>query len=174
LALQLKDRQQALPLTVEALNAESFAEFGEVIEIGANPAEMINSGHTEKFSRLATIDAAEQDGQPAVHIYRSQPLLLPLLLTVMEKHPLSSQAFMPLHSRPFLVIVARPGDQLESHAVRAFRSNGKQGINLRRGIWHHYQVSLGEVSEYLVIDRVGQGKNLEEQALRPPRVIDHL
>jgi ureidoglycolate lyase len=84
--------------------------------------------------------------------------------------------------------VAPAGERVESDAVRAFITDGKQGINLRRGTWHHYQVSLGaslsqsslgqesksQEFDYLVIDRVGPGKNLEEQPLSPPLVIEKI
>jgi ureidoglycolate lyase len=44
-----------------------------------------------------------------------------------------------------------------------FLSNGRQGVNLHPGVWHHYQLSLGQDSDYLVIDRAGEGDNYLEQ-----------
>ena len=161
-------------LIPQALTAEAFAEFGDVINTEHSVSELINEGNTEKFGDLAAIDTDAEGGTTAVHIYRSQPRSLPLSIEVMERHPLSSQAFMPLHSRPFLMIVAPAGETLQSDAVRAFVSNGKQGINLRRGTWHHYQVSLQEKSDYLVIDRKGPGANFDERRLSPPLVIKYL
>ena len=161
-------------LKAEALTAEAFSEFGDVISTTDNASHLINQGNTERFAELTIVDAATQDGKAAVHIFRSQPLSLPLVIVEMEKHPLSSQAFMPLHNRPFLVIVAPPGKQVDSDTVRAFITDGKQGINLRRGTWHHYQVSLGQESDYLVIDRIGPGRNLEEQRLDPILIVQNL
>lgn len=163
-----------LRLTPKPLTAESFAPFGEVITTSGNTAELINAGHTQKFTDLAQIDTGAEGGRTAVHIYRSQPLTLPLEIKVMERHPLGSQAFMPLHNGPFLVIVAPAGEELESAAVQAFLSDGQQGINLRRGTWHHFQVSLLKVSDYLVIDRMGPGDNFEERQLKPPLKIEDL
>jgi len=161
----------SLTLIPQALTAEAFAEFGDVISTELTRSELINEGNTEKFGDLATIDTDAEGGSTAVHIYRSQPKSLPLTIKVMERHPLSSQAFIPLHSRPFLVIVAPAGEILESGSVRAFLSTGKQGVNLKRGTWHHYQVSLQEVSDYLVIDRKGPGANFEERRLSPPLIV---
>ncbi len=158
-------------LVPQPLTAEAFERFGEVISAGGHTAELINAGHTQKFTDLAGIDTTAEGGSTAVHIYRSQPLSLPLEIKVMERHPLGSQAFMPLHNRPFLVIVAPAGEVLESDDVRAFLSNGQQGINLRRGTWHHYQISLQQVSDYLVIDRMGPGANFEQRQLSPPLLI---
>ncbi len=161
-------------LKVEALTEEAFREFGDVISTFGSASHSINQGNTEKFAELAIVDAEMQDGNAAIHIFRSQPLTLPLVIEGMEKHPLSSQAFMPLHNRSFLVIVAPPGERVDSATVRAFITDGKQGINLHRGTWHHFQVSLQQESDYLVIDRVGPGDNLEEQRLEPALIIQNL
>lgn len=161
-------------LIPQPLTAAAFAPFGEVISCSGAKAELINAGHTQKFADLVEIDTSAEGGRTAVHIYRSQPLSLPLEIAVMERHPLGSQAFMPLHANPFLVIVAPSGETLQRDEVQAFLSNGQQGVNLRRGVWHHYQVSLMQVSDYLVIDRTGPGNNFEEQQIAPPLLIERL
>jgi ureidoglycolate lyase len=163
-----------LTLVPQPLTSGGFAPFGEIIAVTGNTAEWINAGHTQKFSDLANIDTLAEGGRMALHIYRSQALSLPLEIRVMERHPLGSQAFMPLHNIPFLVIVAPAGEVLKSDEVRAFLSDGQQGVNLRRGTWHHFQVSLQQVSDYLVIDRMGPGNNFEERPLEPPLVIESL
>jgi ureidoglycolate lyase len=162
-------------LIPEPLTAQAFAEFGEVLNLAGSDGEPINYGNTEKFADLLQIDTAEESGRTAMHLYRSQPSTLPLEIEIMERHPMGSQAFIPLHDRPFPVIVAAAGaEQLDASTVRVFLSNGRQGVNLRRGTWHHYQVSLGQVSYYLVIDRMGPGANFEEQRLEPPLLIARL
>jgi ureidoglycolate lyase len=79
----------------------------------------------------------------------------------MERHPLSSQAFIPLSSTPFLVVVA-PAGELDLGTLKAFRSNGRQGINYRRGTWHHPLLALERISEFLIVDRGGAGANCDE------------
>ena len=164
-----------LELPLELLTSEAFAPFGEVIPLngpaGLSEGEDINYGLTRKFGDLARIDVAADGGRPAVHLYRSRPVTLPVRIEVMERHPLGSQAFIPLHRRPFIVIVAPPGDRPEPGAIRGFLTGGAQGVNLARGVWHHYQVSLDEVSDYVVIDRAGTGDNFEEQRIVPPLVL---
>jgi ureidoglycolate lyase len=107
-----------------------------------------------------------------VHVYRSRPISLPFRIEVMEYHPLGSQAFVPLHSRPFPVIVAPPSDQLDIKSIQCFFTNGEQGVNLHKGVWHHYQLSLDEISDYLVIDRSGPGKNAVEEHLKTAVFIE--
>jgi ureidoglycolate lyase len=79
----------------------------------------------------------------------------------MERHPLSSQAFIPLSATPFLIVVAPPGT-LGIESIRAFRSNGRQGINYRTGTWHHPLLALERTSEFLIVDRGDQGGNYDE------------
>jgi ureidoglycolate lyase len=158
-------------LRLEALTAAAFEPFGEVIGTEGRVAEEINDGRTRKFADLARVDVTAAGGRTVVHLYRSQPVEAPLRIERMERHPLGSQAFVPLHPRPFVVIVAPAGDTPRRDAVRAFLTDGAQGVNLARGVWHHSQVTLGEPSDYLVIDRAGPGANFEERRIEPPLVI---
>jgi ureidoglycolate lyase len=152
----------ALTLKSAPLTAEAFAPFGEVIEAGAGQRLVINEGTTERFNDLAAIDVAAEGGRPIVNIFRAQPRQLPLAIRMVERHPLGSQTFMPLGAAPFLVLVAPPGDAVTPADLRAFRTAGRQGVNFRRGVWHHPLIALGEVSEFLVIDRGGAGENCDE------------
>jgi len=163
-----------LPLRLQELTAPAFAPFGDVLQTDGQAAEEINRGHTDKFADLARIDVSDEKGRAAVHIFRSRPLTLPLLIGQMERHPLGSQAFMPLQASPFVVVVAPAGSVPAAEDVRGFVSNGRQGVNLHRGVWHHYQITLEEPAEYLVIDRAGPGVNFEEKRLNPPLVIERL
>ena len=155
-------------LQLEPLMAEAFEPFGDVIQREGFLPEHINYGQTQKYADQALIDSSEGGGRSTVHLYRSQPATLPLLIKQLERHPLGSQAFMPLHQCPFPVIVAPPGDEPDIRAIRGFITNGEQGINLRRGVWHHFQVSLDEVCDYLVIDGAGPENNFEEWVFEGP------
>jgi ureidoglycolate lyase len=90
----------------------------------------------------------------------------------MERHPLGSQAFIPLHQRPFPIIVSTGSDHPKADSIKAFISNGHQGVNLARGTWHHYQVTLDNAGEYIVIDREGPGDNLDEWKLGEPASLE--
>jgi len=149
-------------LPVVPLNRADFAPFGEVIEVPAQAAGIaMNAGSAERFANLAQIDCADQGGRAVVSWVRAQPNPLPITLRLLERHPLGTQAFIPLSRTPFLVIVASaPGDQ-----PHAFYARGDQGISYHRGTWHHPLLALKQVSDFLVIDRVGPGENCEESPL---------
>ena len=146
-----------LPLTIEA-----FEPFGQVIEPdNAEEIRLINGGTTTRFHDLAKIDVAAEGGRTLVNIFRGKPFSLPVEIAMMERHPLGSQAFVPLHDRPFLIVVA-PDDGGKPGRPAAFVARGGQGVNYGRNTWHHPLVSLDVMSDFLVIDRGGEGVNLEE------------
>jgi ureidoglycolate lyase len=161
-----------ITLRPEPLTAAAFRPFGDVIEAG-DAYELINSGTTKKFADLARIDVAAEGGRPCISIYRATPYELPLKITMLECHPLGTQLFMPLNSEPFLVVVACAGDTIDPSNVRAFVTNGHQGINYHRGTWHHPLIALLEQSDFLVVDRLGIGNNIAEVTFNEADVFLH-
>ena len=159
-------------LHLKPLTQEAFAPFGDVIQKQGHYPEEINYGQTRKYAGLAQIDVADEEGTATVHIYRSRPVSLPFRVEVMEYHPLGSQAFIPLHRQPFLVVVAPPAEILDFDSIQGFFTNGEQGVNLKKGVWHHYQLSLIENCDYLVIERDGPGVNTIEQHLDKTLLIE--
>jgi len=148
----------------EPLTSAGFAPFGEVLEADGVTAELINEGHTQKFSDLAQIITGE-GGRVQLSIYRSRAIELPFRICKLERHPQASQAFMPLHDRPFPIVVALPDAIPGPATIRTFLSNGQQGVNIHPGVWHHYQLSLECDSDYIVIDGFAGGENCDEYVL---------
>lgn len=154
-----------MKLDVEPLSPEAFAPFGDVIETEGAAHYSINEGTAERFHDLARIDIGNEGGRPVVSIVIGQPRPKPITIRMMERHPLGSQAFIPLQSRQYLVVV---GDAPLSGHLRAFSAKGSQGVNYHRNVWHHPLLVLERDSRFLVIDRGGDGENLEEATLSEP------
>ena len=149
----------------EVLTAEAFAPFGDVIEINpSKPHFSINYGNTERFHDLAKVDVTNGGGRAGISIFRSKPLPMPIQIRLLERHPLSSQAFFPLSPHPYMVVVAPPGD-LNEDAIRIFVAKVGQGVNYHAGTWHHFCLALEEESDFLVVDRIGVGPNCDEALL---------
>ena len=151
-------------IRAEPLTREAFLPFGDVLESAGAEPELINFGNTSKYGRLADIENTN-GGKGQISLYRSRAIEVPFRIRVMESHPLGSQAFYPLHRRSFPVVVARPGPAPGPGDIQVFLTNGYQGVNLHPGVWHHYQLSLEEESEYIVVDRAGSGDNYREHRL---------
>lgn len=151
-------------LRPEPLDAAAFAPFGDVIELAGARQIPINAGTTVRFHDLAQVDVLAEGGRTLVNLFRAQPRETPVQLSLMERHPLGSQAFLPLADAPYLVVVA-PDDNGRPGELRAFVTSGWQGVNYARNVWHHPLLALGAVRDFIVVDRGGAGVNLEEFAL---------
>lgn len=150
-------------LPVRPLEAESFAPFGDVIETRNAEHYPINNGTTERFHDLARLDTHDGNGRSIVSIFVGQPFTAPIGISMMERHPLGSQVFMPLTANPYLVVVAGETGEGGPASPAAFLATHDQGVNYAKGVWHHPLLSLNCMSRFLVIDREGEGQNLEER-----------
>ncbi|KAA8705774.1 MULTISPECIES: ureidoglycolate lyase [Pseudomonas] len=149
-------------LMIEPLTKEAFAPFGDVIETDGSDHFMINNGSTMRFHKLATVETATPEDHAIISIFRADAQDMPLTVCMLERHPLGSQAFIPLLGNPFLIVVAPVGDEPVSGLVRAFVTNGRQGINYHRGVWHHPVLTIEKRDDFLVVDRSGTGNNCDE------------
>lgn len=158
-------RMKTLP--IEPLTRAAFAPFGDVIELEGARQIPINLGTTMRYHDLARVDVGDEEGRPLVNLFRGQPRALPFEVAMLERHPLGSQAFVPLTDKPYIVVVA-PAGALTPSAVRAFVTRGWQGVNYAKGVWHHPLIALDVVSDFIVVDRGGEGENCDEQPLPEP------
>ena len=143
----------------EPLTPQAFAPFGDVLDAAGAPDRMINAGLCARHHDRARIDIAE--GRAGISVFNADPRSLPYRFELIERHPLGSQAFLPMTAHPFLVIVA-PDRNGTPGAPRAFLTDGAQGINLHRGTWHGVLTPLYAPGLFAVVDRIGEGANLQE------------
>ena len=141
------------------ITRENFAAYGDLISTDAIKPMDINSGYAKRFDNLAKISTSKDKGETIVSIFSALKRSFPMKIDMMEKHPLGSQAFVPMKETIFLSFVAPPGDAPEINKIRSFIIPPKMGINYKPGIWHFPLIST-EDTNFLVIDRKGNGKNL--------------
>ena len=151
------------PLAIEPLTRAAFAPFGTVIETAGAESFPINAGTTTRFHALAEADPGP-DGRAILSIFRGTRRPAPIEIKMLERHPLGSQAFFPLSSEDWLVVVA---EQPIAQVLRCFRARGDQGVQYARGVWHHPLLVLVAAQDFLVVDRDGPGENLEEVVVEP-------
>jgi ureidoglycolate lyase len=157
-------------ILIEPLTAEAFAPFGQVMEMAGANHYPINGGMTERYHDLARVELSGMHARPLISIFRGQPYELPLTLKLVERHPLGSQAFYPLSDRPFLVVVAEDLSGVPA-TPRAFLTAPGQGVNIAMNTWHGVLTPLEAASDFLVVDRGGDGNNLEEYSFSTPYLI---
>jgi len=156
---------QPVPLT-----RERFMLYGEVIEASLARGNVMNDARFDRFDDLCDIDIV--DGEVAVSIARSRTAsVLPYRIDMVERHPLGSQAFVPLSPCRMVIVVGPPAESVGPEDLRAFETNGKQGINYRRGTWHMPLIALEPGQQFLVIDRAGEGSNCDQHVLDEPVML---
>ena len=135
------------------LTPERFAPYGDVIESSRDRAVTMNDARFERFDDICDIDI---DGRVSVSVARCRtPTTLPLCVDKVERHPLGSQAFVPLQATETVIVVAPPGETVDVENLRAFVTRPGQGFNYHRGTWHMPLIALADGQEFLVIDRAG-------------------
>lgn len=144
-----------VPLVVEPLTAEAFKPFGDVIEASESAQHFsINQGFAQRFHRLAHVDVTQGGGEPALSIFKARARPQPVQLSVLEKHPHGSQAFVPMSGHTYLVVVALGGDTPDMSTLKCFSASGQQGVNYAKGTWHHPLLALQD-DDFAVVDRSG-------------------
>lgn len=158
-------------LIIEPITAEKFAPYGEVIERNPSQKLEVNGGRFDRFPKLANVDTADKDGFVNISIFHCRDAtVLPHPINMLERHPLGSQAFMALSEFKFIVVVAQPGESVDPLQLRAFQTDGNQGVNLNRGVWHLPLIGQEVGQEFLVVDR-GGGNNYDEYHLPTPVML---
>ena len=149
-------------LPVEPLTATAFEPYGKVIETKGAKSFAINDGTTRRFHALASADPGE-GGEAILSIFRAVAWPEPIVIAMLERHPLGAQAFIPLDRWPWLVVVAGGA---QPSRCRAFIAQGDQGVQVAAGVWHHPLLVIRPEQEFLVVDRHGPGDapgaNLDE------------
>ncbi|MDP6218754.1 MAG: ureidoglycolate lyase [Alphaproteobacteria bacterium] len=144
-------------LAIEPLTKAGFAPFGVVIERAGAEIRMINEGTTTRYHALSQVDVGAGGGMPILSIFAGTPRPAPIAVSMMERHPLGSQAFMPLSDHDWLVVVA-PTNADDSapdfDGLRCFQARGDQGVSYAPNVWHH-PLLVCKQQDFLIADRAG-------------------
>ncbi len=141
------------------INRSNFNTYGDLISTNDINTMDINAGYAKRFDNLANLDTSKDGGKTIVSIFSALKRTFPMKIDMMEKHPLGSQAFIPMKETTFLCFVSPPGDLPDINKMQSFIIPPKNRINYKPGIWHFPLIST-EDTNFLVIDRKGKGENL--------------
>jgi len=160
---------RALHLQPQPLTQNAFRPFGDVIECTAGQAAAaMNDARFNRYDALAEVNH-EPAARVVIGIAECRvPSQLPLRIELLERHPLGSQAFIPMARFAFIVVVAEPGPAPEATALKAFVSNGEQGINYHRGTWHLPLLGFEQGQRFLIVDTQQAHPNCDEHTLQTP------
>jgi len=152
------------------MTKENFSKFGDMIGTeNIKPIE-INNGYANRFDDIAKIDTANNNGETTISIFSALKRSFPLKIDMMEKHPLGTQAFIPMKETTFLTLVAPEGKKLEMDKIESFVVPKGKGVNYKTGIWHFPLISTEDM-DFLVVDRKGPGENLIVENLDQEEIL---
>ena len=156
-------------LAVQSLSSAGFAAFGDVVEFEGHDSFPINKGMADRYHSLADVELAGEQARAIISLVDSRKFELPRKVDHLEHHPLGSQAFLPLDSSPFIVVVCPAGREPELDKLQAFVTNGRQGINYRLGTWHHVLLTPYAPMRFICVDRAGPGNNCIDHHIPEPQ-----
>ena len=155
------------PIKITRIN---FAAYGDLISSDDIKPMDINAGYAKRFDDLANISTSKDGGKTIVSIFSALKRKFPMKIDMMEKHPLGSQAFIPMKETTFLSFVAPPSESPEISKFQSFIIPPKTGINYKPGIWHFPLIST-EDTNFILIDRKGSGENLIMHKFKKEKII---
>jgi ureidoglycolate lyase len=141
------------------ISKENFKKFGDMITTsGIKPLE-INDGYAKRFDGIANLNTKKDNGESTISIFSALKRSFPMKVDMMEKHPLGSQAFIPMKETVFLTFVAPEGDKPDLNKIESFIVPNGIGVNYNAGVWHFPLIATEDMN-FLVVDRLGGGDNL--------------
>jgi ureidoglycolate lyase len=162
------------PIRAQPLTREAFAPFGDVISVELAGGSSANQGTATRYDRIAQLASTRPEAQPNLAVFRSVAKVLPFEVRLVERHPCSTQMFMPLACRRFLIVVC-PSDargEPELSQLRAFVCGPGQGVNYRAGVWHHPIIALEGPADFLMLAwEDGTARDCEERPLSSPLLV---
>ena len=154
------------------ISRSNFSSYGDLISTDDISPININEGYAKRFDNLVNLDTSKDSGKTIVSIFSALKRTFPMKIHMMEKHPLSTQAFIPMKETTFLAFVAPSGKSPEIDKIQSFIIPPKMGINYKTGIWHFPLISTENIN-FLVIDRKGSGDNLIIHKFEKEKIILH-
>lgn len=129
-------------LEIKNLTKENFKDFGDVIEFNPN---------NERVSETEVVE----NKKCAIKVISPKSIGGKVKVPFFESHPLSRQAFIPMNSGRFVIIVAKNNSENlpDIDTLEAFITNGVQGVNYNVAVWHCPFSSVEEDKFFTVIDR---------------------
>ena len=154
----------------KTITKENFSKFGDMITTKNIKPLDINNGYAKRYDDIAKINTSKDNGETTISIFSALKRTFAMKIDMMEKHPLGSQAFIPMKETTFIAFVAPNGDKPDLNKIEAFIIPPGIGINYNPGIWHFPLISTEDMN-FLVVDRKGSGDNLVIENLEDKKII---
>ena len=152
------------------ITKENFKKFGDMITTADIKPIEINNGYAKRYDGIANLNTKKDGGESTISIFSALKRSFPMKIDMMEKHPLGSQAFIPMKETIFLTLVAPAGEKPEIDKIESFIIPKGKGVNYKAGVWH-FPLIATEDMDFLVVDRIGSGENLIIENLVQEKIL---
>ena len=161
-----------MEITIEPkpIDKENFSKFGELVTTEGLKSVGINNGYAKRFEEAVKLDTRQDRGETTISIFSALKRSFPMKVNMMEKHPLGSQAFIPMKETTFLTFVAPEGEKPNLEKIESFIVPRGKGVNYKAGVWHFPLISTEDM-DFLVVDRKGSGENLVIENLKEEIIL---
>jgi len=168
----MAEAQNPFYLRARPLTADAFAPFGSLAAVDAAGGRAVNQDRGRRVPGIGDLAHDPAAVRPVIDIYHLMPSPLPFTLACFERHPLTSQVFIPIRCARLLLAVAPNGanGQPDIARARAFIARDNAVIHYRAGVWHSPLIALdAPASLSMLMWEAGDARDCEE-VVPPARV----
>jgi ureidoglycolate lyase len=164
-------------LTAVAITAEAYSPYGDLLSadrMDIAPREANQGTATRKNGQIA-IAHDRLSARANFASFRCAPRTeWPMPLLLLEKHPHSTQTFIPMSGSRYVVVVALGRDAPDLATLRAFVVSGATAVSYKPGIWHHPMIALDRQTDFacLVWEDGTDGDAVEHALLGERRLLE--
>ena len=147
----------SVTVVAQALTADTFAPFGHVVSAGvlagASSGIAANQGTAVRFDRCAKVGGNRSAAAANLAVFRSTAKSLPFTVRLLERHPCSTQTFLPMVCVRFLVVVAPTlaDGTPDLSGLQAFVCGPGEGISYHQDVWHHPIIALDGDADFAML-----------------------
>jgi ureidoglycolate lyase len=135
------------------LTREAFTEFGDVVLAARQDITpvMVNFGTAARRNHVGALQNLRPAAHPNLAGFQCAPWSrFPVIVESMEKHPHSSQLFVPMKVEKYLVVVASGDAAPEVSGLLAFVALPGQSVIYAPNVWHMPLIVFGSTAEFMM------------------------
>ena len=138
-------------LEARPIDEASYARYGQIVRAGSpERARSANHGTAQAWDGLATMHNLRPQASLQGSLFRCAPLRASTLsVRRLERHPGSTQMFVPMQRSRYLVVVALGDEAPDLSTLAAFEVEGSAAITYAPGVWHHPMIALDEEIDFV-------------------------
>ncbi len=154
-------------LSAEPIDPARYAPYGAVVSARAREdARSANHGTALAWDALATLESLRgEQARATASLFRCRGFTESVLeVRLLERHPDSTQMFVPMRAGRYLVVVALGADQPDLATLAAFVVAGPRAITYAPGVWHHPMVALDVETDFVnLLFQDGTARDCDER-----------